>query len=96
MNYSFEWDPVKALSNRGKHGVPFERVATVFRDPGQISVPDDEHSDVEDRWATIGLDELGNLLVVIHTFRNVSIDDNRIRIISARKATHHETRQYAE
>ena len=96
MKYHFEWDPAKALSNRSKHGVSFERAATVFRDSGQMSVPDDEHSDIEDRWATIGMDELGNLLVVIHTYRSEAADGIRIRIISARTATRYETRQYAE
>jgi uncharacterized protein len=96
LNYNFEWDPTKAASNRSKHGVSFERAATVFRDPRQISVVDDEHSDEEDRWATIGIDSIGNLLVVIHTYQDQSADESRIRIISARKATRYEVRQYTE
>lgn len=55
---------------------------------------DDDHSDQENRWATIGMDNLGTLLVVIHTYRSESEGDIRIRIISARKATRHEMRQY--
>lgn len=96
MNYHFEWDPAKAKANRSKHGVSFEQAATVFRDPRMISLADDEHSDEEDRWVTIGMDNLASLLVVIHTYRSELDGDFRIRIISARKAKRYEMRQYAE
>lgn len=96
MDYNFEWDPAKAISNRSKHGISFEQAATIFRDPQQISVADDEHSDDEERWATIGFDSQGILLVVIHTYKEDSGDSGRIRIISARRATRHEAGQYAE
>lgn len=96
MNYNFEWDPVKARANRSKHGVAFERAATVFSDAGQISTLDEAHSDEEDRWATLGMDSTGILLVVIHTFLILSEDDITIRIISARKTTRREMRQYSE
>jgi uncharacterized DUF497 family protein len=96
LNYSFEWDPGKAISNRSKHGVSFEQAATVFRDPKMISLADDEHSEEEDRWITIGMGNLAILLVVIHTHRNESSGNFRIRIISARKATGDEMHQYAD
>jgi uncharacterized DUF497 family protein len=94
MRYDFEWDPKKARSNIRKHKVSFERSTTVFRDPNLLSIPDEEHSQSEERWITIGLDENGVLLVLSHKF--MSLDDNgsRIRIISARKATKAETKQY--
>ena len=96
MNYNLEWDPAKAKTNQHKHGVSFERAATVFHDPNQISIFDEQHSEDEDRWITLGMDELGSLLVVIHTFRATDADAGGIRIISARKATRNEIRQYQE
>ena len=94
MRYNFDWDPKKAESNVRKHGVAFERAATVFRDPNALSVFDKEHSNEEERWLTLGLDSRGELLVVHHTFTNVDEENCSIRIISARKATKPETQQY--
>jgi len=96
MRTYFEWDPSKAQSNLDKHGVSFRRAATVFRDPGALSKYDDEHSGEEERWVTLGLDESGALLVVHHTFKEEDETKNTIRIISARKATRRETKQYQE
>jgi uncharacterized DUF497 family protein len=73
-----------------------ERAATIFRDPNILSVADTEHSIFEERWSTIGLDENGVLLVVIHTFNNLNILVCKIRIISARKAAKSESKQYEE
>ncbi len=94
MYYHFDWDPQKEKANFRKHKVDFRRAATVFRDPQQISVYDDQHSDVEDRWITIGIDSGGVVRVVVHTFEQLSIDVCRIRIISARKAELDEITQY--
>ena len=96
MRYSFEWDPKKAKDNQRKHGVGFERAATVFRNPQAISIYDIEHSQDKDRWITLGLDREGVALVVVHTFHDVDQDTARIRIISTRKATRREQRQYTE
>ena len=96
MQYDFEWDPAKAKANARKHEVSFERAATVFRDPHLLSIPDDEHSESEERWITLGLDESGILLVLVHTFSKILTDSARIRIISARKATKNETKSYEE
>jgi hypothetical protein len=74
----------------------FRQAATVFRDPLQISIYDEEHSQREDRWITLGLDSSGILRVVIHTFEQVSDQECQIRIISARKATSDESLQYRE
>ncbi len=92
----FEWDPVKARANYKKHGVSFERAATVFNDPRAITIYDDEHSTVEERWITLGLDYSGGLTVVSHTYARESDQTVRIRIISARKATKFEIKQYRE
>lgn len=96
MHYNFDWDPAKERSNRRKHKISFRRAATVFRDPNQLSVFDEEHSEVDERWITIGLDSSGILCVVVHTFEQVDNDYFEVRIISARKATRSEMRQYQE
>ena len=59
----------------------------------QLSIFDEEHSDTEDRWITLGKTKNGILLVVIHTFSEYD-DGVTIRIISVRKATKHEQHQY--
>lgn len=92
--YRFAWDIAKASANRRKHGVSFELAATVFRDPLALSRYDDEHSEGEERWLTLGEVENGQLLVVSHTFEEISAQEARVRIISAREATAHEREQY--
>lgn len=94
--YVFEWDPDKAERNRKKHGIGFPQAATVFQDPRAVSVYDAGHSKREDRWITLGVSADRGLLVVCHTFQWVDPSVARIRIISCRKATQHESRQYAE
>jgi len=94
MEYGFEWDPAKARQNWGKHGVRFELGATIFRDPHALTVYDPDHSDEEDRWVTMGSCSTGMLVVVHHTFLEESKDFASIRIISCRKATKTEQRQY--
>ena len=92
--YRFAWDAAKAASNRRKHGVEFELGATVFRDPLALSVYDEDHSEQEERWITLGQAENDTLLVVVHTFEELAESEARVRIISARPATAHERRQY--
>ena len=94
FQYQFEWNPVKARRNLKDHGVAFERAATVFLDPEALSEFDEEHSEDEDRWVTLGLDRTGSLLVVCHTYREEAAVGARIRLISARKATRNEAKQY--
>jgi len=94
MRYYFDWDPDKARTNLLKHKVSFEEGSTIFIDPRTITVFDDEHGKDDDRWATIGIDMNGRLLVVIHTFQQIDNNSSRIRIISARKAIRKEIRQY--
>ncbi len=78
----FEWDAGKARRNIRKHGVLFEEASTVFDDASAITAEDTSHSRTERRQVTIGRSIRGRLLVVAHTARG-----NRIRIISARRAT---------
>jgi len=92
MPLSFGWDRAKARVNRTKHGVNFEEAVTVFADPLSLTVPDEAHARVrEDRFATIGVSNRGRLLVVIHS----DVGD-AVRIISARRATRREKRDYEE
>ena len=83
----FEWDSNKAISNFKKHGVDFADAVIVLEDERAITIPDD-YSD-EERFITVGMDSFGRILVVVYTWR-----ENRIRIISARKATTKEIKQY--
>jgi len=88
----FEWDPGKAADNRRKHGVRFAEAVTVFEDDAMLTMPDDIPE--EERFAAIGMGSLGRILVVIFTTRG-----DRVRIISARKATRTEqasTREEAD
>ena len=94
MRYSFEWNLKKAKENKRKHKISFERGAQIFLDPFQIAIFDDEHSSEEERWITIGMDGQEVLLVIVHTFNEISNDECHIRVISARKATKKEIRQY--
>ena len=96
MEYVFEWDPRKAALNLRKHGIGFEQAATIFVDRRAISIPDDEHSEEEDRWVTIGMDADGRLLVAVHTFDELDASRCRVRLISARKATKREGTQYGK
>jgi uncharacterized DUF497 family protein len=94
FQYNFEWDPSKATVNLRKHGISFDRAAVVFRDPEAISLYDRARSPDEDRWITLGMDAHGHLLVVCHTWRDSGEGATRCRIISARKATRTEAKQY--
>ena len=94
--YDFEWDPVKANANVNKHGMDFERAATVFLDPLAVTIPDEEHSETEARWITLGKDAGGQYMLVIHTFERLADERGRVRLISARRPTRAEIRDYEE
>ena len=87
----FEWDPKKASRNHSKHGVTFDEASTAFADDHALVIPDPDHSEDEDRFILLGLSSQLRLVVVVHCFRE---PDDVIRIISARKATRSESRQY--
>ena len=86
----FTRDENKNKLNIRKHGVNFHDAAYVFSDPFALSIPDDEHSETEERWLLLGKSLNEQMLLVVHTFRY----DDVIRIISARKATVTETATY--
>lgn len=94
FEYRFEWDPNKAASNAKNHGVMFEQAATVFLDARLLSQSDEVHDEDEERWLSLGLDQSARLLVVIHTYREIAAHSAIIRIISARKATRREAKDY--
>ena len=96
FEFNFEWDPSKAALSYKKHGVTFESAATVFNDPRALTIYDEEHSDDEDRWITVGFSVDTFLVIVHHTYREKSDHIANIRIISARKATKKEIKQYKE
>ena len=83
----FEWDPDKAASNFSKHGVRFAEAATVLEDEAALTMLDDDPD--EERFVALGIGSMGRILVVVYTTRG-----DRIRVISARKATRQEQSQY--
>ena len=90
---SFEWDENKNAINRAKHRVSFEEAETVFYDENAVLIPDPDHSEEEERFIILGFSLMARLLIVCHCYRH---NESVIRIISARKATAQETRQYNE
>ena len=89
----FEWDHNKAKTNIEKHGISFEEAATVFDDEQAVLFDDPDHSQEEDRSILLGFSFMANMLIVCHCLREKG---NVIRIISARKATKSEEKQYIE
>jgi len=94
--YHFEWDTAKARTNLKKHEVSFRSATAVFRDPLALTTFDDEHSETEERWVTLGRAQNGQYLVVVHTFAQASEAEIHIRVISAREADRQEIRDYKE
>ncbi|HBY60541.1 MAG TPA: hypothetical protein DEH78_12020 [Solibacterales bacterium] len=94
--YEFEWDRSKASANVTKHAVDFKLAATVFKDPLAATIFDGDHSGDEQRWVTIGKDEDGRYILVVHTFQEVEPNRASVRIISARRPTKPEIAQYEE
>ena len=87
----FEWDAPKAAANRAKHKVSFEEASTVFGDPLGRIADDPRHSEDEERFVVLGLSEKRRLLVVMFTERG-----DALHLISARRATRREARNYEE
>ncbi len=93
-SYEFEWDDAKAESNLAKHGVDFMDAMSVLLDPLAMTRVDDEHSDDEERWVSVGRAANDRLLLVVHTFNTTGPNTALIRLISARPATWREREQY--
>jgi uncharacterized DUF497 family protein len=95
LHYYFDWDRSKDKRNIRKHKLSFRRAASIFHDPNQLTIYDEEHSsDDEERWITIGIDSGGVLRTVVNTFLQIEENKREIRLISARKAKPKEIRQY--
>jgi uncharacterized DUF497 family protein len=93
MNINFYWDENKAKSNLIKHKISFEEAKTVFDDDNARLIYDPDHSEDEDRFILLGQSCNFKVLTVVHCYRD---DENNIRIISARKSTKNEEKQYKE
>ena len=87
----FEWETNKNITNIEKHGIPFKEAATVFSDDNSTMLEDEKHSDDEQRFKAIGISRNLRLLTVCHCVRE---SDTVIRIISARRATKPEVKEY--
>jgi uncharacterized DUF497 family protein len=87
----FEWDRRKASANEKKHGISFEEARTVFFDENAKLIDDPDHSDDEERFVLLGFSSSLRVVLVCHCYRE---EGNVIRIISARKASAHESKQY--
>lgn len=89
---TYEWDEVKAQLNIAKHGVSFDEAKSVFGDERGLVIFDEDHSEDEERFLLLGVSLKERILLVVHCYKQGDI----IRIISARKATKNEQRQYKE
>ena len=90
MNY--EWNLVKERLNIAKHGVDFEEAKSVFADEFALVLFDEDHSKDEERFLILGMSQKERILLVVHCYR----ENDTIRIISSRKATKNEIKQYKE
>ena len=93
MEVIFEWNARKARTNESKHGITFEEAKSLFADPFLVTFPDEDHSDVEERYISIGRSARDRVLLVVHAERGTE-EEMVIRIISCRKATPSERRTY--
>ncbi|MFK5977196.1 MAG: BrnT family toxin [Sulfurovum sp.] len=90
---NFTWNDIKAKSNLIKHKISFEEAKTVFDDDYARLINDPDHSEDEDRFILLGFSGKSKILTVVHCHRD---DEYNIRIISARKSTKSEIKQYKE
>ena len=91
MALKFEWDPQKAAANLAKHSVSFEEAASVFGDPLGRIADDPRHSVDEERFVLLGFSRERHFVAVMFAERGKAI-----RLISARRATRRERREYEE
>ena len=88
----WEWDDDKAETNAANHdGVTFTEAQSVFQDPERVELYDEEHSEEEGRFATIGFSSKGRLLLVVFTLRG-----ERTRLVSARTTERDEEKIYEQ
>ncbi|MDJ0662332.1 MAG: BrnT family toxin [Crocosphaera sp.] len=87
----FEWDDKKNQINKNKHGVSFEEAKSVFYDDHALQFWDEDNSLAQERFLLLGRSSKMRILLIVHCFRE---QESIIRIISARKATQKESKQY--
>ena len=85
----YEWDPDKAEANLKAHGVSFAEAVSVLEDEFALT-REDPDAEGEQRFVTLGADAAGQLLVVVHTYREPDVT----RLISAWKANKTQRTQY--
>ena len=90
MNY--EWNLIKERLNVAKHRVDFEEAKSVFADEFALVLFDEDHSNDEERFLILGMSQKERILLVVHCY----CENDTIRIISSRKATKSEAKQYKE
>jgi uncharacterized DUF497 family protein len=90
-NIRFEWDARKSSVNKKKHGISFEEARTVFFDENAKLINDPDHSEDEDSFVLLGVSSSLKVMLVCHCYRE---EGNVVRIISARKASTLESKQY--
>ena len=90
-NIRFEWDARKSSVNKKKHGISFEEARTVFFDENAKLINDPDHSEDEERFVLLGVSSSLKVMLVCHCYRE---EGNVVRIISARKASTLESKQY--
>ncbi|PJZ64911.1 hypothetical protein CH371_15520 [Leptospira wolffii] len=89
----FEWDDKKNSSNLKKHQISFEQASQVFLDKDAIYIPDENHSEDEERWLVLG--KIANFTIIVVVFVDKSNkNEEKLRIISARKADKLEEKEY--
>lgn len=88
----FEWGDVKNSKNQKKHGVSFEEAISIFYDEFAVQFYDETHSYLnEDRFLLLGMSNKAKVLMVCHCEKE---SGNKLRIISARRATKNEMKFY--
>ncbi len=87
----FTWNKTKAKTNLLKHKISFEEATSVFSDDNARLMHDPDHSLEEERFLLLGISYKLRILIVVHCVQD---EDSEIRIISARKASKKEQKQY--
>lgn len=94
--FQFEWDEAKAAANLRKHGIAFELATSIFGDPRILTLADTTHSESEERWFSVGLASSGVPMSVAYLWTDAGVGLIKIRLITARRATAGEIRNYTE
>lgn len=88
----FEWGESKDKINQKRHGISLEAGIPVFEDNNRIEIYDEDNSSEEERYITIGHNQISDILYVVYTMRGYA----KTRLISVRRAEPHEERLYQQ